>query len=318
MNKKTVRCNSNSAITSLLTQGTQENDFLPLFYDQVANIMRGFGDAEGKYQIKESVILVEKIVNSQLKGILQEAIDLAVERTGKLQPRPKDIEFLMRRNPSKILRLKKYLKDLQFFQKRMRDMLGNRYQNLENDYLFEQSDEESDLELTEKFDEEKTRRIFRADRISQILSAGTQYQEYNEARRTSFLGKNSNLLRSRMRDWLKVPTDVILVPKIITILAFLAHETIGTIVDYCILSRLNSTNRKQVEPYDRVTSSGTSFMMLHLCPEVTQGRGADGVRPITVQEIKEALRRHTMMTTRKMGMHRNVTVMDQTPPFLAL
>lgn len=206
--------------------------------------MRGFGDAETKYQIRESIILVEKIVNSQLKGILQEAIDVVVERTGKLQPRPKDFEFLMRKNPVKILRLKKYLKDLQFFKKRVRDMLGDRYQGIDDDTLFEQSDDESDIELTEKFDEEKTRRIFRADRISQILSAGTQYQEYNEARRTSFLGRNSNLMKSRMRDWLKVPNDVILVPKVLTILAFLAHETIGTIVDYCILSRLNSTNRK--------------------------------------------------------------------------
>ncbi|XP_063699355.1 transcription initiation protein SPT3 homolog [Culicoides brevitarsis] len=318
MNKKTVRSNSNSAITNLLTQGAQESDYLPVFYDQVANIMRGFGDAEGKYQIKESVIMVEKIVNAQLKGILQETIDHAFEATGKLQPRPKDFEFLMRRNPVKILRLRKYLKDLQFFKKRVRDMLGSRYQNMDDDNLFEQSDEESDLEWSEKFDEEKTRRIFRADRISQILSAGSQYQEYNEARRTSFLGRNANLLKTRMREWLKVPAEVVLVPKVLTILAFLAHETIGTIVDYCILSRLNSSNRKQVEPYDRVTSSGTSFTMLHLCPEVTQGRGADGVKPITVQEIKEALRRHSLMASRKMGMHRSVAVLDQTSPFLAL
>lgn len=318
MNKKTIRSNSNSAITNLLTQGVQDSDYLPVFYNEVANIMRGFGDAEGKNQIRDSIILVEKIVNSQLKGILQEALDIAVERTGKLQPRPKDFEFLMRKNPVKIMRLKKYLKDLQFFKKRVRDMLGDRYQGMDDDTLFEQSDEESDIELTEKFDEEKTRRVFRADRISQILSAGTQYQEYNEARRTSFLGRNSNLMKSRMREWLKVPTEVILVPKVLTILAFLAHETIGTIVDYCILSRLNSNNRKQVEPYDRVTSSGTSFTMLHLCPEVTQGRGSDGVKPITVQEIQEALRRHSIMTSRKMGMHRNVAILDPKPPFLSL
>lgn len=60
-------------------------------------------------------------------GILQEAIDLAVSLRGKPQPKPKDFEFLMRKNVVKVLRLKKYLKDLQFFKKHVRSMLGERY-----------------------------------------------------------------------------------------------------------------------------------------------------------------------------------------------
>lgn len=313
-----MRSNSNSAITTLLTQGIQDNDYVPMFFNEVSNIMRGFGDCELKYQIRESVILVEKVVNAQLRGILQDAVDLAVERCGKPQPRPRDFEFLMRRNPVKILRLKKYLKDLQLFRKRVRDMLGERYQNIDDENIFEPSDDDSDIEILEKFDEEKTRRVFRADRISQILTAGAQYQEYNEARRTSFLCRNSNLMKTRMKDWLKIPSEIILSPKVLTILAFLAHETIGTLTDYCILSRLNTSNRKQVDPYDRVTSSGTTYTMLHLCPEVTQGRAADGVKAITVQEIKEALRRHTILSTRKMGIHRNTAVCNPKTPYLAM
>lgn len=316
MNKKTQRSNSNSAITSLLAQGVQDFEYVPMFTNEVANIMRGFGDADLKHQNRDSVQLVEKIVHQQLRGILQEVLDVSMNVRGKPQPRPKDFEFIMRKNPVKIQRMKKYLRDLQFFKKRMKDMLGERYQSLDEDGSLDLSDEESEIEVPDKFDEEKTRRLFRADRISQILAAGTQYQEYNEARRTSFLCRNSNTMKQKMKDWLRVPQDVVLSTHILTILAFLAHETIGTLVDYCLLSRLNSLNR-QVEPYDRVTSSGTSHNMLHLCPEVTQGRGQDGVKPITIQEVNEAMRRHSQQTTRKYGMHRNVTI-NHRSPYLAL
>lgn len=134
------------------------------------------------------------------------------------------------------------------------------------------------------------------------MSAGTQYQEYNEARRTSFLCRNSNALKNRMREFLRVPADLILSPKVITILAYLANETIATLVDYCILTRLNSSNR-QVENNDRVSLSGASYQMLHLCPEVVSGRGLDGVKSITVQEINEAMRRHNLSSSRSINVH---------------
>lgn len=171
-----------------------------------------------------------------------------------------------------------------------------RYPTNEDDAIFDISDDESDIEVAEKYDEEKTRRVFRADRISQILNTGAQYQEYNEARRTSFLCRNANVLKLRMKEWLRVPSDVILSPKVITILAYFANETIATLVDYCILTRLSSLNR-QVDSNDRVTS-GSSYQMLHLCPEVSQGRGSDGVKPVTVQEINEVMRRQNLFSSR--------------------
>lgn len=57
--------------------------------------------------------------------------------------------------------------------------------------------------------------------------------------------------------------------------------------------------------------------MLHMCPEVTQGRGLDGIKPITVQEIHEAMRRHTMCATKTMGMYRNIG-RNTSVPFLAI
>ena len=89
-----------------------------------------------------------------------------------------------------------------------------------------------------------------------------------------------------------------------TILGYLAHETIATIVDRAILVRLNSSNRI-VDPYQRYSHTGITYQMMHLCPDVTQGRGGDGIKPITVQEINEALRRTTLMSSRNVGRFRN-------------
>lgn len=58
--------------------------------------------------------------------------------------------------------------------------------------------------------------------------------------------------------------------------------------------------------------------MLHLCPEVTQGRGMDGIKAITVQEIQEAIRRHSIASTRTLGLYRNMDKSSSTVPFLAI
>lgn len=65
-------------------------------------------------------------------------------------------------------------------------------------------------------------------------------------------------------------------------------------------------------------SSGTSFSMMHACPEVTQGRAEDGIKPITVQEIQEAMRRHTMNYERPLGLHRNIIDRYASMPYLAI
>lgn len=69
---------------------------------------------------------------------------------------------------------------------------------------------------------------------------------------------------------------------------------------------------------NRILISGTSFAMMHACPEVTQGRAEDGVKPITVQEIQEAMRRHAMNYERPIGMQRNIIDRYFTMPYLAI
>lgn len=288
-------------------------DYVPVFFDEISQIMRGYGDCEKP--LRESVILVEKIVLHQLRGIMQEAIDHSMSRGNSVLSR-RDFEYIMRRNPVRVARLQKYFRDMAFVKKKMKDLYGDRFSQLGDlGSNLDESDEDSDRDVAEKFDEEKVRRLFRADRISQILS-GKQYEEFNLARRTSFMHRNTNTMKNRMRAWLNFPEDVAISQSCLLTLSYLAHETIAVLVDFCILTRLNSTNRT-VEPYSRVTSSGTSHSMLHLCPEVTHGRGVDGVKPITPQEIHEAMRRHRQMATQSMGHFRNNALNCKTP-YLAM
>lgn len=58
--------------------------------------------------------------------------------------------------------------------------------------------------------------------------------------------------------------------------------------------------------------------MLQLCPEVIQARGSDGIKPIRVQEIQEAIRRAQLMhNQRRLGTSfRNIE--NSKIPFLAL
>lgn len=275
-----------------------------VFFNEISDIMHGYGDCESP--LRDSIVLVEKIMHQQLNGILAEAIQYASTQrkrrdNGLTQA---DFEHLMRKRPEKIFRLQKHLKDLGL-RKKIHDMLAGRPVGLAEEP--ENPDRASEgclREVAEKYDEEKTRRLFRADRISQLLT-GTQYQQYNVAKRTSFYCRNATVLAQRFRTWLTIPSDVYISNHILAILSYLAHETIATIVDLAILVRLNSANRA-VDPYQRYSHAGITHQMLHLCPDVTQGRGGDGIRPITVQEINEAMRRFTFMSNNQLvGRFRN-------------
>lgn len=260
--QKVGRQNSMSAITNLLNHGnsvqsavnkTDSDEYVPIFYSEISDIMRGFGDCQKP--LKESIILVDKILLQQLRGILQEVIQLAVERKGKPEPSLRDFEFLMRKNPVRVYRLQHYLTNLQKIRRiqEMNNVIPSSYHNeLESN---EDAEDEDRTIPEQKNDEEKLRRHFRADRISQILG-GIQYKEYSESRRTSFsVIRNSTTIRNKLRLWLKPPSDTVMSNRVYTILSYLAHETIAAIVDFSILTRLNSANR-QTEPYSRIMTSG--------------------------------------------------------------
>lgn len=257
---KPARQNSANAITNVPAQSvpnvaqqkTDTNEeYKPKFLQEFSDIMRGYGDCERP--LRDSVILVEKIVIQQMRSILNDAINLAIERKGLPEPSQKDFEHLMRKNPVKIFRLQKHIKYLEF-RRRYNEMRTGKVTALAEDLDADKSDEESMAEMAEKYDEEKVRRLFRADRVSLTLN-GTQYTQFNESRKVSFHCRNSVHIRDKLHDLLKPPPEAKISMHVYTILGFLVHETIATIVDYAILTRLNSNNRT-VDPFSRITSSG--------------------------------------------------------------
>lgn len=241
------------------------NGFQPI----IADIMRGFGDCEQPRD--DTVALVERILLQQLRAILHDVMAVSVQRKGRNEPTRTDFEYLMRRNPTKVLRLQQHIRDLMLkrkweeLQKSSLSATGGRTATAAVQSILMQpvedeldtngahSDtEEADREVTvARYDEEKVRRIFRADRISQQLN-GAAYLRYNEARRSSFCCKNSPRLRDKLRRWLDF--EFPLSNQVLTILGYLAHETIAVLVDYAILTRLHSGNRSN-DPFERVVSS---------------------------------------------------------------
>ncbi|XP_037808484.1 transcription initiation protein SPT3 homolog isoform X2 [Lucilia sericata] len=287
----------NPAITAVTGSNANPNatvvvDDSPVsLLSEISDIMRSFGDSDQPRM--ESVKLVEHILQQQLR----------------------DFEFLMRNHPVKIARMRKHLKDMRILKKFLSIRTG-RPQDFMEDLDQQESDEELGIDVPEMYDEDRTRRLFRADRISQILS-GQQYLEFNEARKTSFYCRHGEKIKNKFRRFLDLPADLRIPTTTMNILAYFAHETIAVIVDYAILTRLNSSNRV-TEPYSRVTSTGASPAMMHICPEVTQGRGMEVVKPISVQEIHEGIRRFRQMTSKKVGFYRSSCDTDFRRSFLAL
>lgn len=227
----------------------KRDKYIPKFTQEISDIMRGYGDCESP--LPESVILVEKIVLKQMRSLLDEVISVAVRRCGRPQPIQRDFEFMMRNCPTKLYRFQKYLKDLEL-KRRYEDMVNGRPMTYSED--FDEDNFQEPEEMEEKYDEEKTRRVFRANRISLLLDS-KQYTEYNEARRTSFHYRNSATVSSKLSKIINPPPEAIIKNHVYTILGYLVHETIAAIVDYAILTRLNSSNR-DVHPLNRLSSDG--------------------------------------------------------------
>lgn len=152
-----------------ITIKKEKYEYVPKFKEEISDIMRGYGDSEKP--LHDSIILVEKIVLEQMRSLLNDVINVALNRCGRPQP--------MQRDFTKLYRFQKYLKDMEL-RRRYEDMLGGRPMTYSAD--FDEDNFEEPEETVEKYDEEKTRRIFRANRISLLLN-NKQYAEYNDEHR---------------------------------------------------------------------------------------------------------------------------------------
>lgn len=249
--KKQANRNSipNASMPTTISPGSdkvEKLDYVPKFGKEISDIMRGYGDCEKP--LTQTVILVEKIVIEQMRALLIDVINVALDRKGKPEPKQTDFEFMMRKHPTKLFRFQKHLFEIDF-RLRYHNMINGKFQ-------IENIEEEEPEAVPEKYDEEKTRRLFRADRISLTLDM-KKYHQFNEARRTTFLWRNSDEIKKKLKDIVNPPAGAIISDRVYTILGYLVHETIATLVDFAILTRLNSNNRT-VDPYHRITCSGKS------------------------------------------------------------
>jgi len=165
---------------SKINTNNNNNEYKSKIYDEIAILMRAFGDiSDSSLQIRESIILVEKILIQQLKEILECVINNAHKRTGNFLPNQLDFELLMHKNKPKLFRFRKYMRNIQKIQcKNEQKTAGNSY---DVNFLNRISEESNDSADEEIYDAENTRRLYRADRISQILSV-EKYGEFQKAR----------------------------------------------------------------------------------------------------------------------------------------
>jgi hypothetical protein len=270
-------------------------------FNEIATFMRAYGDCEAQFQCRESIILVEKILIEQLRHIIQ--------RAGNCKQA--DFELLMLRNKPKLLRFQKYMRNVRRLQMKSEQKASGSGLGLNVINRLTDGDDEEE-ELSTIFDEEYNRRLWRADRISQILTP-QKYEEFTKARSWCSNPKNKSEFLRKLADIIPVPKEMNQDFIFLEIIQFLTQETIATICDFSILTRLNSKNLI-VDPV--IVSSNISNDMLHLCSEVTQGRANDGIQPIKVYEIQEAMRRVQIMhQQRRLGNYRSF---ESKIPLLAL
>ena len=155
------------------------NEYNSKIYDEVSILMRAFGDiSDSSLQIRESVILVEKILIQQLQEILECVMNIAHKRSGSFLPNQLDFELLMHRNKPKLVRFRKYMRKIQKVQ--FKNESTHSGSNYDINFLNRISENyKSDDE--EVYDADNMRRLYRADRISQILSV-EKYEEFQKAR----------------------------------------------------------------------------------------------------------------------------------------
>ncbi|XP_070493638.1 transcription initiation protein SPT3 homolog [Chironomus tepperi] len=297
MNSQMFSRRENKINTNNNNNNNSNNEYKSKIYDEIAILMRSFGDiSDSSLQIRESIILVEKILIQQLQEILENAMNNAHKRTGSFVPNQLDFELLMVKNKPKLARFRKYMRNIQKIQRKNEQKHAG--SNYDMNFL-NQIAEENKSDDEEINDTENMRRLYRADRISQILSV-EKYEEFQKARCWSSNIKNKISFLNKLMEILQVPKEIQDDSNCLEIIQFLTHETVATLIDYSILTRLNSKTLSAMD--QNIVQSNLSNNMLRFCPEVTQGRAFDGIKPVKVQEIQEAMRRfHLMRNQKKIG-----------------
>lgn len=270
------------------------------YYNEISIMMFGFGDSHKPNP--DTVRLVESIVLSQLRLIIQEAIKYSKHDT----LRAEELVFLMRKNKYKMRWFVKYLHN-QELKKRVSSDIVNLTDIPKNSLIefIEKIDETGELTDLTEFDEVKHERQVRADRISLALDE-EKYLKFAKARCKSFNSKQMSQMRNfeKLRLWVDPKRDIMYTTPALDVLSYYAYETVAQLTDYALLVRLD--NRQTSDPLANLSGSyytGAMFNGEHRFNGVNPdySRVYSGQPPISVNEIKEVMRRLTSPAVGKLN-----------------
>lgn len=254
----------------------------------ICMMMYGFGDSHEPNP--ETVRLVENILQSQLKTIVNEAMK---KGEGNKVVRGEDLVFLLRHNKYKMQRFVRYVQHKDSIKMKnldpsVIDLDPDKPPNSLLEFI-ESIDETGEFMDLSEIDETKMERMIRADRISRDLSE-EKYIEFQKARCLSF--KNSNF--ENIRHLVDPKEEIKLTQDALFVLCYFAFQTVAEIVDYALYVR--EDRQAGDDPLKHLPGSYYTATMFN-APHGLDKRRIDCTRihtnqqPISVNEIKEVMRR---------------------------
>lgn len=285
------------------------------YQKEISHMMHGFGDSPTP--ASQTVSLVGSIVLQQMRGILHEALKNA-ERRGHKCVFPEDIIFLMRNNKIKLQRMLQFMKS-RYLVKNKSKLWGEGYTNilLEEDNeanlkkkkktfceIVEFLDDTGELSKCLNYDIIKHQRNVRANKLSQGLSV-EKYEAYHKARCTSFGFSQCKLAHTKLKQWLCPSNDINIAFQTYDLLSYLAYETVAQIVDLAFIVRQDGKGAMN-DPFARL-EGGNFCNPASLGNSLFVKTGQEGVSPITVAEVREAMRRFSTPRIGTVGLfYRNI------------
>lgn len=271
------------------------------FQKEISNMMHGFGDNPNPNPA--TVVLVESIVQQQLRSILQEALRIS-EIRGKKNISNYEIIFIMRKNIRKLKQLQNYQTTLDNIDGKVSTM-GLTDEELlylddeANPKLRQRRNHTQIIEDLDELDEVKhikvdrmtQKRKLRASMLSEQLPLD-KYEAYHKARCFSFRSNATFKGFSKLEKWVNPNKELKITILALEVLAFIAYETIAEIVDGVYLIRQDS-RKKQGDPFSKL-EGGFFCNPGALQNAVYVKSGYEGFLGITVAEVREVVRRYFM------------------------
>ena len=287
-------------ITPNKTVGSSSSQ--PLFgLSDTQQMMFAFGDSR-RPNIETSKIM-ENIVLSQITEIASRAVKISQLR-GFKSVQLESIIFLMRKSPLKIQRLVKYLTAKEITRKATQESEGELEETVKKKSLVGRCKEfiESidatgsllDACNADLFDEAYVEKLLRNDKITKNMDE-KRYDEYCRARVVGFRGSYSVRFQSQLDDYL-ARLELKLEKTVGEVLSYLAYETLGQLVELCLVMRRDSS-RDSVTRLLSTRSVNTDYPSIYLPPAAGAAGAADNSKvelpghPISPAEIREVVRR---------------------------